>query len=415
MSRWKEEFDKHNIHKALDDVLGLLSVELKEPTEDEIVEWRRLKKVLDCFRDTIKEIDSEIISINDLTNIESPISSNILNELTAFKDNRALAHLQRANDQMTELMPQLAGLRTSSSIVSSSAESKKLEEQFDELGGSLIRKRDELMHSFTFLETRTANSREALRELNRLFNEYDGKTRASLSEWQKQFSEAQEKRINEFSDLRGKLEGETRDSLKEAVIDLGSFSTAEKEKFLSYTQAIIDDAKEKQSAIRELHHLSAVDSVSGGYESNANKEGKAADIWRRISMGSISSAAVWLLYVFFSNQDLFDWQILIFSFPVTGILLWGAAYCAQQSTKHRGVAVQNRRFALEMAAIDPYLQSLNKEDQLTIKRELTQNFFGHPHNSDNASTLDEHAVKNSLKLIGDQILKPVAELTKHFK
>ena len=185
MSRWKEEFDKHNIHKALDDVLGLLSVELKEPTEDEIVEWRRLKKVLDCFRDTIKEIDSEIISINDLTNIESPISSNILNELTAFKDNRALAHLQRANDQMTELMPQLAGLRTSSSIVSSSAESKKLEEQFDELGGSLIRKRDELMHSFTFLETRTANSREALRELNRLFNEYDGKTRASLSEWQK--------------------------------------------------------------------------------------------------------------------------------------------------------------------------------------------------------------------------------------
>ena len=198
MSRWKEEFDKHNIHKALDDVLGLLSVELKEPTEDEIVEWRRLKKVLDCFRDTIKEIDSEIISINDLTNIESPISSNILNELTAFKDNRALAHLQRANDQMTELMPQLAGLRTSSSIVSSSAESKKLEEQFDELGGSLIRKRDELMHSFTFLETRTANSREALRELNRLFNEYDGKTRASLSEWQKQFSEAQEKRINEF-------------------------------------------------------------------------------------------------------------------------------------------------------------------------------------------------------------------------
>ncbi len=134
-----------------------------------------------------------------------------------------------------------------------------------------------------------------------------------------------------------------------------------------------------------------------------------------MTVGFIVVATGWLIYIFTLNGGVVAWETAITLLPVTIVLLFGAAYAAQQSTRHRNVEVRNRRFALEMQAIDPYLQSLNAEDQQKLKIELTKRFFGQGEETDGTTVLDEHAAKRLLETIGQQFIKPVADITKFFK
>jgi hypothetical protein len=59
------------------------------------------------------------------------------------------------------------------------------------------------------------------------------------------------------------------------------------------------------------------------------------------------------------------------SFSLTAVLLYGAAYSAQQSTKHRNNEKRARWFALEIKAIDPFISSLPESDQQTTIRSRT--------------------------------------------
>ncbi|WP_210467703.1 hypothetical protein, partial [Vibrio crassostreae] len=53
----------------------------------------------------------------------------------------------------------------------------------------------------------------------------------------------------------------------------------------------------------------------------------------------------------------FNWSKYLLTFSLTGVLLFGAGYTAQQSSKHREEARRTRRFALQVKALDPYISS----------------------------------------------------------
>ena len=64
------------------------------------------------------------------------------------------------------------------------------------------------------------------------------------------------------------------------------------------------------------------------------------------------------------------------SFSLTAVLLYGAAYSAQQSTKHRNNEKRARWFALEIKAIDPFISSLPESDRIGFQRAAEILFLG---------------------------------------
>ncbi len=84
---------------------------------------------------------------------------------------------------------------------------------------------------------------------------------------------------------------------------------------------------------------------------------------------------------------------------LTGVLLYGAAYSSQQSTRHRNNEKRTRGFALEVKAIDPFISSLGEEERNQLKRLLSEKLFRQSGNvgSSESRVFDEHAYKMIIK------------------
>ncbi|MDO6671611.1 hypothetical protein [Cobetia amphilecti] len=108
------------------------------------------------------------------------------------------------------------------------------------------------------------------------------------------------------------------------------------------------------------------------------------------------------------NKD-FPWYIMLIAFSISGVLLWGAAYSAQQSTKHRNNEKRARWFALEVKAFDPFISSLEPQQQQELKRQLAERIFGQNSTADEDSkVVDEHA----LRAVTDAFGKVLSKLSK---
>jgi hypothetical protein len=159
--------------------------------------------------------------------------------------------------------------------------------------------------------------------------------------------------------------------------------------------------KAKHEAILGIHGLVGTDGVAGGYQKSANDERAAANLWRKISMGSISLAAIWIFIKYFLGFDLtpnggINWAEAITATSLTVVLLGGAGYAARQSKLHRETEQQMRWFSLEVQAIDPFLSSLPIEQQNQLKNDLSQKLFGQNRSTVEKSDGDLSAATKSL-------------------
>lgn len=89
---------------------------------------------------------------------------------------------------------------------------------------------------------------------------------------------------------------------------------------------------------------------------------------------------------------------------LTGVLLFGAAYSAQQSNCHRQSEKKMRWFALQVKAIDPFISSLEIETQHELKKALTERLFAQEEaKAKETHVIDEHILSVFLKGIADAI------------
>ena len=117
-----------------------------------------------------------------------------------------------------------------------------------------------------------------------------------------------------------------------------------------------------------------------------------------------------LLSLNINRNEKFSWFKLFITFSLSGVLLWGSAYAAQQSTKHRKNEKRTRWFALEVKAIDPFISSLDPAQKNELKKQLSERIFGQFINSedDNSKVIDEHV----FKLVADSIGSIISKIPK---
>jgi hypothetical protein len=293
---------------------------------------------------------------------------------------------------------------------------KQTENLVDDFSQTISSQKTKLQAELTELSSALNARQQEITKLEQLIEARKNESDSQMSKWQEQFSQAQDRRQTEYATWSKKLDEQSQIELKELIEQTTNDLNNQQETFESSIKAIIDDGNLKHKAILELYELTAGDSVGAGYIKNANDEKNEANMWRWISIGFISLTVIWLGFVYFCNIGMLEfckinsddfWTKIITAFSLTGVMLYGAAYSSQQSTKHRNNEKKARWFALEIKAFDPFISSLKEEQQHKLKEELSKRIFGQNEHNDfkDGSVIDEHAYKTVIDGIVNVISK----------
>ena len=412
MSRWEENFRNHEIHQTLENIEEHLPDQDLTGDEREIVEKRRLRKIVAQFKDVLSELDEELAPDNLLNGVNNNLKQHVVQQCQNFYNNKNLNPLIEANNQASNNIQQLAMLRSIAGKEGYSVNLKEIEKQADSVQELYAEFRKTVDEYIKQVENRISEIKSAQKEIQKQIENNKSEVNKQIAQWQQQFSEAQENRNKEFGDLKSHIESEFTRQLNETLEAWGDHLNEKDSEYTNRLEKLRKECEGSRDKIHELLNLAADDSVAGGYVKTAKVEGRQALSWRIGAIGFITLAAIWLFYSFLSGLSLSSIEATIASFGLTAVLLFGAAYAAQQSTKHRSVQVRNQKIALEMATIDPYLQDLPDEDKKEIKKELTTRFFGNSDTEDRSTIFDEHVTKRVMENVGENITKAAGQLVR---
>lgn len=155
----------------------------------------------------------------------------------------------------------------------------------------------------------------------------------------------------------------------------------------------LSDSNIKRQNILELYEIVAGDSATSGYMRNVNHERKHANIWRRCSIGFIIATAVWLfgyIIFFLLNEGDVSWKIIPLAISLTGVLLFGAVYSGQQSSRHRNNEQRLMQMALQITAFEPFVSSLDNAEKNQLRKEVAASIF--VSDSQNEASNDESSI-----------------------
>jgi hypothetical protein len=452
MNRWEELYENHPIHETLKWLRECVTTEFDDLDEDEAIEKRRFIKLLSKYEDILEGLDVEVIPFNQLDSLNTALrNANFTNQINAYKEKGNVGNLVEANNLFTNQITQLCLLWSLGTTTEYHKPLKDIESLIDSTSQSLVQKKDKFNEDLKGLQSKSEEQETRLSDLANLIEKNKTEVESHISNWQSQFSSAQETRSQDYNNWRNTFSNESKQEIDSLIEENAEKLEKNNKEFSIEIDGLLTDGKEKHQSILELYEITAGDSVGASYLKNANDERRQADIWRIMSVLFIALTVTWMLFAYFSisnhsaNADItlsknmgkaseskrstnepskkaielgadriynnnFPWYKLFLTFSLSGVLLWGSAYSAQQSTKHRTNEKRNRWFALEVKSIDPFISTLDVEHRNEIKRQLTERIFGQSSRTDDENTkvIDEHA----LKVISEAFGKIISNLQK---
>lgn len=410
MSRWQEQFDNHVIHETLEELESYVDTNFDDVDEDEVIERRRLLKVFSILKELLNNIDPEIVPFNTLDSLNTQLKHQSCSpQLSSYKQNGNVQHLINANNHITNTLAQLTQYMILSDNFSVNKDIKPLEKSLDSFSSAIIDNKTKLSGEISDLEKKVNDNDTKLIQLNSTIEQKKQETDTLISQWQQQFSDAQDRRNTDYNTWSEKLKTSTNEEIDNHISENKDKLDKNNQVFLDEINTYLTEAKDKHQAILDLYNLTAGDSVASAYISNADEEKDQANFWRWASISFIVATAIWIGIAFFMDTGIASdgktilWNKLITSFSLTGVLLFGAAYSAQQSNKHRSNEKKARWFALEVKAIDPFIASLDETMQKELKKQLSEKLFAqaNKHEDSDKKIIDEHAFNTIVKGITD--------------
>jgi hypothetical protein len=193
---------------------------------------------------------------------------------------------------------------------------------------------------------------------------------------QNAFTSAQTERQEAFAKLLEEKREETAASVDAMRKQVAADASAAK----AASEADVNAVSAAKLRVEEILGIVGEEALVGTYSKNATDEQKTADFFRWIAIGAIAitvGVGVWLVASAHTSGT--DWDLfaskLVLGIPIGGV----AAYAARQSSEHRHSQREAAHVALQLAALKPYLNDLDKveeRDQLLI--EIAGRLFGHP-------------------------------------
>ncbi|MGE4545309.1 MAG: hypothetical protein AB7D06_14465 [Pedobacter sp.] len=430
MSEWLNSFENHQIHAQIQQIKDLLEQVGKhaEKQSDALEDYNRLTQIILFVANALSSTDPLMAPKPTLQNLSNH-SQNIIQELSNYNANQNRGHLVNANNQADHLLVQgrmlfsvtqvtdIDGLRDSIGNFRKSAGQyiRYLEEDFNNLKSKI--------EELTAKATATTNE----------INSQKGRLDTAISQFQQQFSDAAEKRREQFAEAEKQRNDEHTAALEshEQKIDelvsqnnenFSSFlkkveesanlkiakiserineidGRAEKisnqlqeetkkqiESFKTDAESILNELQQKKEEASNLVQIIGNIGVTGNFQRIANQEKETADWLRKVALFLMTGMVLVIgLTIFISAQNGFDWKLSLFRLGAALVLAVPATYAASESSKHRNSEYRNRQAELELASIDPYLEKMPDITKHELKAKLTERFFGNNHAADIAT------------------------------
>jgi hypothetical protein len=211
-----------------------------------------------------------------------------------------------------------------------------------------------------------------------------------VSDYQGQFSTAQDTRGREFSEAQGDRQGtfnnlvndysknltaQHADFVRQADVHLGEF----KLEFAGKASAIMTAIEEDKARIEKLVGVIGNLGVTSGYLKVANYARKSMWLWQGVTVTAmivLSILAATTLDRLEDKQGHFLWGAFAARAFLLGSLGVIAAYAGSQADKLFDVEKRNRKLALELEAIGPYLSPLPEDEQHKFRIQVGDRSFG---------------------------------------
>jgi hypothetical protein len=201
------------------------------------------------------------------------------------------------------------------------------------------------------------------------------------TEFQNQFSIAQDKRITDFTEAQKKRDEEFANSEQTHT---SSFEV-KIEEFSTVATNTLKQIEEIQKRIEMIYGTVGKSTIVGTQKDYADKSAKAArwTFWPAIGLMILVAGIVIfpLLAAMFdqaiSLKDI-KWEMLLYRIPIAAILLLPAFYLISESKKHREKEAKYRELEIKMATITPYFLEIGDKDNKSlsekdkVKLELAQ-------------------------------------------
>lgn len=435
MNQWDEGVKGHRIWAdmqslgpAIDDALRV-----DDSSPDKLPGLERIRASLAFCGKRLAAADPFVTPVGLLDIAANGIAA-ARNELVAYSKDSQMVHIVGANGAMDGALPALAQVPAISSpaeleaVISSavqyrdaverdrqvaagliqklSANVSSIDSQVAELSRSVSTERQRISDLVTGYQTTFAHGQEsrgkefsesiqrAQQEFNKLIADYQGQFSTGQDARSKEFTEAQGKRQDSFGALVAEYEKKLANQDAEFTRLRSEMLTAGQKRLLDLdnvfreeAQAILDDVNAKKEHVEKLVGVIGNLGVTSGYLRAANFARKAMWLWQGLTIISLS-LLTWLAYktlsVLEDQSGHFSWGGFAARVLLLGSLGVIAAYSGSQADKLYSEEKRNRKLALELEAIGPYLAPLPIEDQNKFRVQIGERSFGREHDLDRA-------------------------------
>ena len=180
-----------------------------------------------------------------------------------------------------------------------------------------------------------------------------------------------------------------------------------KERYEKEASGILSNVQQHRADVEKLVGVIGSIGVTSGYQKAANQSRTAMWIWQGATVGALGLVIYFAYHAFLPTmQGKFDWETFaarIFLTVTVGVL---AAYAGSQADRFFYMEKSNRKLALELAAIDPYIALLPLDEQQKFKLEIGRRSFA----QGDTLTAIERSPATTLDLLNSEQFKQLTEV-----
>ena len=466
MSEWDRRIREHPVFEAMNALGPAIDgafAALNQASGDAFAGLERIRAILTFCGKRIAAADPMIATPEPLSTIEVAFTG-ARTELEQFVSDQNIGHITNANadcdralaavnqlpavqspEEMGAVIPIVTTYRdvieksmaSAAGILESfRSRTERIETGLTELRSNLDAEQQRLSQVTTDYqrqfseaqEKRNLESSEALRQaqldLGKVVSDYQAQFSTAQDSRSTEFTSAQTARQQEFHTLTSEYSQRLADQNAEFTVQReeirktqeAELSVLSKE-YVDRASAFLDAIEREKARIEKLVGVIGNLGVTSGYLRNANQARYAMWGWQVLTvaaMVAVSWVASVTLPILEDSAGHFNWGLFAGRVLLLGSLGVIAAYAASQADKLFEAEKRNRKLALELEAIGPFLAPLPEEAQNKFRIEMGERSFGREdtavviHGKSPATLVDLLRCKESkevLDLVADFIKK----------
>ena len=379
MSKWEDRVHNSATYTAAKKLLARLNeIDSDSMSLEAIDAINRAKLVIELLVDRLDNTDSRLLSISNLDNINSYLSSvsSYFDDWQNYRNDVYLdiSHMNGHIDSILSYIPSLtpamdiketrkaiAGLNRSvgqykrvatKEINNISAKGTTAEKTIDE-------KVTEAKNEFEALGVKIDELNKDLKDIKDSSNKISAEQQLSFTKSENIRNEAVNKFIEDQKHTIEETFSKKSDEADRIADGIG--------KKLNATEI---EARDSLARIDELLNIAGDKTLIHDYSSSAKEDMEAADRWRKITVRLLFAVLIFSCLVVYEVIHIknVSWQFLVARAFVMLFAGGVAGYTATQSSEHRKAQRANQRTAHQLKALKPYL--LGIEDDVKLRNEI---------------------------------------------